>query len=178
MVPTNICTSQSTEKISTECKIMVIMDTSHKVLEVRGTQLSVQGYSTPQTPPLPEPSSSITIRRPISPTDEFLMRQKTSPPPGMVTLMGSMAALLKDHFKDKCFHEEHYGPFYNEFYQLYIKKHQSLKMRMEDVVEITMMTRLPNGSIRSYRSGEIPVMICRYCRQMVGLDLPRCGQGN
>jgi hypothetical protein len=96
----------------------------------------------------------------------------------MVTLMGSMGALLKDHFEPECFHEEHYGPFYNEFHELYIKKHQPLKMRIEDVVEITLMTRLPNGSIRSYRSGEIPVMICRYCGQMVGLDLPRCGQGN
>ncbi|KAH0604862.1 uncharacterized protein H6S33_006530 [Morchella sextelata] len=157
MAPTGVRTSQSTEKIPAECKVMVIMEAPHKILEVRNTELSVQGPSTAQTPLLPEPSPSITIRRPVSPTDEFLMRQRTSLPPGMVTLMGSMGTLLKDHFEPECFHEEHYGPFYNKFHELYIKKHQPLKMRMEDVVEITLMTRLPNGSIRSYRSGEIPV---------------------
>lgn len=179
MTPASLCTSQSRETAPVEREVMVITEATQKVLEVRNTELSAQdqGPSQAQTPLRLEPLSS-TIWRPGSPTDEFLMRQKTSPPPGMVTLMGSMGALLKDHFKHKCFHEEHYGPFYKKLDEVCIKKHQPLTMRMEDVVEITLMTRLPNGSIRSYRSGEIPIMICRYCDQMVDLDLPRCGQGN
>ncbi|KAI5843535.1 hypothetical protein DFP73DRAFT_585517 [Morchella snyderi] len=161
MAPASPCTSQSRETTPVEREVMVITEATHKVLEVRNTELSAQGPSPAQTPLRPEPPSS-TIRRPGSPTDEFLMRQKTSPPPGMVTLMGSMGALLKDHFQHKCFHEKHYGPFYKKLDEACVKKHQPLKMRMEDVVEITLMTRLPNGSIRSYRSGEIPIMICRY----------------